>query len=188
MQAPKRQRLERDEAINVLTDPIRVRWLILYFGVALECDSPILELFWPSVSPMLIILMKPEKLMEKFESALLPRYRKLVRPASVDYQYNAIEDVYGYHWRCTSQPHGHSLGGKYPRFTMDCATNIAGHIERLGSFEIDCAGFHIYNYQATFRKWVEDPPTLDDLFQKFKQFNATLLASSPAILHLQVQF
>jgi len=89
---------------RLLEDPFRLKWLILYLGIAFECDSPILEVFWTSASPMLLLLAKPLKLVIAFENIILPRYT-LAADRVLTWYYLCKTVPVSKRWTCTYRPH-----------------------------------------------------------------------------------
>jgi hypothetical protein len=189
MQDSKRLRLGpvTNQLYALLDDPLRLRWFILYLGIALECDSPILELFWVSTNQRLRLLMKPEALVTKFEKCILPHYN-ITSIQPLRYCYTCKTVPISKAWTCTFRAHNesNSLRGtmRSPEFTFDFGSvlmepdgRFSNTTTRTASYEIDFYGFHLYSYKATFRKWIKDFESLDEMLKNFAGFNTLILAN-----------
>jgi hypothetical protein len=180
MQASKRVRLGKGPAIGFLEDPIQNRWFIRYLHMAFECDTPILELFWPMASKMLLLLMEPFAILAKFEAILLPTFRK-VSVAPRRYARILHVNSVAMHWTVAFKAHGEEFGEGTARTDPGVTLEFfIGRDEdlhtRRSAIEIDRTGFNVFTYQATFRKKVYTFETLEATLLGFKQLNEQGLA------------
>lgn len=153
------------ETTAVISDPIRIRWLILYLGIALECDSPILELFWPFANPLLVLLSHPERIQAEFEKILLPWHEKQGP------EFNGAEYyLRPYVWVCTFIPHNNPSRVSPARFSLECGEYTGlGESRRLVCYEIDRDGFYLYEYKVTFRKLNSVYESLPAMLVRFRE-------------------
>jgi hypothetical protein len=181
MQAAKRQRVRGvpEWPYTILNDPIRTRWLILYFALGLECDTPILELLWCEISKELLVLTKPLKILNDVEAILCPVFQRVDNVETGCLPTFLCRKPYdiSFRWICTYQTHEKPLPTK-PFFTLTFSSGYCteiphahGHFTRTGAFQIDDSGFNFYTFEASFKKWRRSFESYETLLQHLKSFN-----------------
>jgi hypothetical protein len=145
-------------------------------------------MFWSFASKQLLLLMNPFPILANFEAILLPHFVQVYRVREDDLpddpplrRYARIMEHNSVvvHWTIEFVAHQFPPHTKSPHFLVQFYIGRDEDLHtRRWCIEIDHTGFHMYSYQATFRKRVNSFESLQTLLLAFSKLNEQALIAA----------